>query len=110
MWFLRKEFASGTGAGVDLGASRIRPDSPFLLDFIAFHLIDIHQFQPDFHLADGDDTVAMLLTRDGLPAGLLVGRRHGATLSIDLDYVLRAVPRLAAGQLAVRARRRGVPA
>ena len=48
VWFLRKEFASGQPNGRDLGVSHIRPDSPFLADFVAFHLIDIHRFQPDF--------------------------------------------------------------
>ena len=89
VWFLRKEFASGTPAGFDLGASRIRPDSPFLRDFIDFHLIDIHRFQPDFVLSTGDDVESWLLSRDGLPAGLLIGRRQGSTLTIDLDYVLK---------------------
>ena len=88
VWFLRKEFASGQPSGRDLGVSRIRPDSPFLADFVAFHLIDIHRFQPDFRVPTGDDVVTLLLTREGLPAGLLIGRRRGSTLTIDLDYVL----------------------
>ena len=33
--------------------------------------------------------VSLLLTREGLPAGLLVGRRRGRELMIDLDYVMR---------------------
>jgi hypothetical protein len=90
VWFLRKEFASGTASGRDLGVSHIRADSPFLADFVAFHLVDIHRFQPDFRLPSGDDVVTLLLNRDGLPAGLLIGRRHGSTLRIDLDYVLGA--------------------
>ena len=88
VWFLRKEFASGGPHGRDLGVSRIRPDSPFLADFVAFHLTDIHRFQPDFRLPAGSDIVTWLLNRDGLPAGLLIGRRQGSTLTIDLDYVL----------------------
>lgn len=88
MWFLGKEFSTSSSRGIDLGASRIRADSPFLHDFVAYHLADIHQFQPDFHLPTGDDVVAWMLTRDGLPAGLLIGRRHDTTLTIDLDYVL----------------------
>ena len=88
VWFLRKEFASGGPHGRDLGVSRIRPDSPFLADFVAFHIADIHRFQPDFRLPAGNDIVTWLLNRDGLPAGLLIGRRQGSTLTIDLDYVL----------------------
>jgi hypothetical protein len=88
IWFLRREFASGGPHGRDLGVSRIRADSPFLADFVAFHLVDIHRFQPDFHVPVGDDVVTLLLNRDGLPAGLLIGRRDGTALTIDLDYVL----------------------
>ena len=88
VWFLRKEFASGAPHGRGLGVSHIRSDSPFLADFVAFHLIDIHRFQPDFRLPAGDDVVTLLLNRDGLPAGMLIGRRSGSTLTIDLDYVL----------------------
>ncbi len=88
VWFLRKEFASGGPHGRDLGVSHIRADSPFLADFVAFHLVDIHRFQPDFRLSTGDDVVTLLLNRDGLPAGMLIGRREGRMLTIDLDYVL----------------------
>jgi hypothetical protein len=87
VWFLAKEFRKG---GVDLGVSRIRADSPFLLDFISFHTSDIGTFQPDFAMPVGDDVVALLLTRDGLPAGALIGRQAGPTLHVDLDYVLAA--------------------
>jgi hypothetical protein len=87
-WFLSKELASGSTRGIDLGASHIRADSPFLRDFVTYHLHDIHRFQPDFELPAGDDVAAWLLTRDGLPAGLLIGRRRASTLTIDLDYVL----------------------
>ena len=90
VWFLRREFDPSSGRGVGLGASRIRPDSPFLRDFVDFHLIDIHRFQPDFVLTSNDDVEAWLLTRESLPAGLLIGRRDDDTLTIDLDYVLGA--------------------
>lgn len=88
VWFLRKEFASGRSGGVELGASHIRPDSPYLRDFISYHSSDINRFQPDFELPTGDDATAWMLTRDGLPAGFLIGRRSGTMLRIDLDYVL----------------------
>ena len=89
VWFLRKEYAGGSDHGIDLGVSHIRADSPFLHDFVAFHLEDIHEFQPDFALPQGGDAVTLLLTRDGLPAGMVIGRRSGTTLRIDHDYVLR---------------------
>lgn len=89
MWFLRQEFFVSPANRHDLGVSSIRPDSPFLTDFIEYHADDIGRFQPDFRMPVGDDVMSLLLTRDGLPAGLLVGRRTGDTLAIDLDYVLR---------------------
>ncbi|MFT4866784.1 MAG: hypothetical protein ACI8RE_002983 [Ilumatobacter sp.] len=87
IWFLTKEFRSGA---IDLGVSDIRADSPFLLDFIRFHTSDIGTFQPDFTMPVGDDVLALLLTRDGLPAGVLIGHQDGDTLTVDLDYVLAA--------------------
>ena len=89
LWFLRKEFAIRRSGHGDLGVSRIRSDSPFLHDFVEYHLDDITSFQPEFQMPTGNDVVALMLTRDGLPAGLVVGHLHGTTMSVDLDYVLR---------------------
>lgn len=89
VWFLRREFAIRRSGHGDLGASRIRSDSPFLQDFVEYHHHDIVDFQPEFHMPAGDDVVALMLTREGVPAGLVIGHRHGDTLHIDLDYVLR---------------------
>lgn len=89
IWFLSREFLVKPADRHDLGVSRIRADSPFLLDFIEYHHDDICAFQPDFHMPTGDDVLALMLNREGLPAGLVVGHRHGDILSIDLDYVMR---------------------
>ena len=93
VWFLSKEFSIRRSHTTDLGASQIRVDSPFLRDFVDYHLSDICRFQPDFEMptpAGGDaEPVAFVLTRDGLPAGLVIGRHRDHTLWIDLDYVLR---------------------
>ena len=90
VWFLAREFSPRSSRGRDLGVSQIRADSPFLVDFVEFHIDDIRGFQPDFVMPAGPDVVAFMMTRDGLPAGLLVGRRDGNRLMIDLDYVLAA--------------------
>lgn len=89
LWFLRREFAIRRSGHGDLGASPIRSDSPFLRDFVEYHLDDIRAFQPEFQMPTGDDVVALMLTRDALPAGLVVGHLHDHTMHIDLDYVLR---------------------
>jgi hypothetical protein len=85
VWFLRREFS----AHRDLGAVPIAPDAPFLLDFLRSHAADIATFHPDFDAPLPGD-VALVLTRDGLPAGALVGTRDGSTLHLRLDYVMSA--------------------
>jgi hypothetical protein len=84
IWFLRAEL----GLRRDLGAVVVAADAPFLTDFVHFHLHDIQRFQPAFEMPT-DDALCLLLTRDGLPAGAVVGRRHGDELHVVLDYVLR---------------------
>jgi hypothetical protein len=87
IWYLRLEL----GLHRDLGVSPVPIDSPFLADFLAFHLDDIRRFQPDATIPAGDDDVlALLVTRDGLPAGVVIGHREDTTLDISIDYVLRA--------------------
>lgn len=85
VWFLRTEL----GGHRDLGASPIRTDAPFLADFLRFHLDDIRRFQPEFAPPAGD-AFALLLVRDGLPAGVFIGERHGSELAVELDYVVPA--------------------
>lgn len=85
VWFLRKEFAPNR----DLGAVPIEPDAPFLLDFLRSHAADIAGIHPDFDAPRPGDLV-LILTRDGLPAGALVGTPDGNTLRLRLDYVMQA--------------------
>lgn len=84
-WFLAQELRGHR----DLGAVLVPPDSPFLLDFLRNHARDISTFQPDFDAATAH-SFALVLTRDGLPAGVLLGDRTGDRLDIRLDYVLPA--------------------
>ncbi|MDP2028214.1 MAG: hypothetical protein Q8K12_01065 [Thiobacillus sp.] len=86
VWFLRAEL----GGKRNLGATVVTADEPFLVDFLRYHLADIHRFQPGFELPPAaDDIVALLLMRDGLPAGALVGRQEGDELHVLLDYVTK---------------------
>ena len=84
IFFLRREFA---GSGRDLGAVVVPRDSPFLVDFLRSHETDIARFQPDVSLDDVGD-FALVLTRDGLPAGVLLGDGNGARLDVHVDHVL----------------------
>lgn len=85
LWFLSREL----GGRRDLGAVVVPRDSPFLLDFLVHHAADIATFQPDYDPHATHD-FALVLTRDGLPAGVLLGDRDGERLDIVLDYVLKA--------------------
>ncbi len=85
IWFLSREL----GGRRDLGAVVVPVDSPFLADFLANHAREIEVFQPEYDPGHVPD-VAIVLTRDGLPAGVVLGDRHDDCLDITLDFVLRA--------------------
>jgi hypothetical protein len=84
IWFLRNEL----GGHRDLGASVIPATAPFLADFLRYHQDEILHFQPTFQPPAHDDLV-LLLTRDGLPAGVVAGRQAGSDLHVTLDFVLK---------------------
>ncbi len=89
LWFLRSEL----GLHRDLGVTVVPHDSPFLADFVHFHLADIRRFQDVVEVpSDGfpPETFALVLNRDGLPAGVVVGRRDDDRLVVQIDHVLRA--------------------
>ena len=85
IWFLRREF----GPRRSIGAVPIAPDAPFLEDFLRAHADDIRRIWPGFDSLHEEDFV-LLPIRDGLPAGVLAGRRDGTTLRLTLDYVMAA--------------------
>lgn len=84
-WFLWREL----GGRRDLGAIVVPTDSPFLLDFLHHHRTEVRHFQPEYDPAVAPG-FALVLTRDGMPAGVVLGERDGSTLDITLDFVLRA--------------------
>jgi len=86
VWFLRAEL----GGKRHLGATVVPADDPFLVDFLSYHLPDIHRFQPSFELPAAEPALlALLLMRDGLPAGALIGTLAGGELNVRLDYVTK---------------------
>ena len=85
LWFLRKEFSPHR----DLGAVPIAADAPFLSDFLRSHRADIAKTWPGF-TGVSDGAFCLVLMRDGLPAGALVGSPEGKTLRLSLDYVMQA--------------------
>lgn len=85
IWFLRREL----GPQRSIGAVPIDSDAPFLEDFLRAHADDIRRSWPGFDSLHHEDFV-LLLIRDGLPAGVLAGRRDGTVLRLTLDYVMAA--------------------
>lgn len=83
VWFLRRELAPS----IDIAVTPVDPQGPFLDAFLGYHHDDIRRFQPDFRMPDDAD-LALLLFRDGRPAGVVAGRRRGSELHVVLDYVL----------------------
>ncbi len=77
------------GGRRDVGVTVVPPDSPFLADFLHHHASDIESFQPGAQLERTGD-FALVLNRENLPAGALVGHADGDRLAIDVDYVLPA--------------------
>lgn len=82
VWYLRRELAD-TG---EMAAVAIEPDAPFLVDYVRANGPEIAKSQPDYHPEPGD-TFVRLLTRHGLPAGVLAGEPVGQELHVKLDYV-----------------------
>lgn len=66
----------------------ISPDSPYLRYVFEVQARDIAQFFPHFVYERAETTVVLLVLRDLIPAGILVGTLTGETLTVQLDYVL----------------------
>lgn len=79
----------GTAARPPVAAIAVEPESPFVIDFLGAHAVDIQVHQPEYHPAP-EDRFVRVLTRDGLPAGILVAEPAGRELLIKLDYVTPA--------------------
>ncbi len=63
------------------------PDSPYVQEFLRFHAADIARFQPEFRHDASATTPVLVTLRDLVPAGMMIGHRHGETLEVALDYV-----------------------
>lgn len=85
IWQLRRELAPEQ----PMAAVPIEVDAPFLKDFLGAHALGIQSIQPEYHPSAADRFVR-LLTRDGLPAGVLIGEPAGTELLVKLDFVTPA--------------------
>lgn len=69
----------------------IGPDAPYLQYFLDFQADDIRRFFPSFRsdgIAAADSRLALVVLRDLIPAGVLLGRIEDGRLQVDLDYVV----------------------
>lgn len=66
----------------------ISPDSPYLRYFLDFQAADIARFFPNFRYERAENAIVLLVLRDLIPAGMLLGRIEGTTLIVELDYVV----------------------
>lgn len=74
------------GSTSEIAALPMEAHHPFLDDFLRAHLPDIQRSQPDFDLTHEPEFIR-LITRHGLPSGVLLGRPEASELHIVLDYV-----------------------
>jgi GNAT superfamily N-acetyltransferase len=65
----------------------LSPDSEYLRYFLSFHSAQIHRFNPETSAA-GAAEVNLLVLRDVVPAGLLIGDIEGSTLRVKIDFVI----------------------
>jgi len=69
----------------------IRPNAPYLHYFLEFQANDIRRFFPNFRYdpQESEGTrVTILVLRDLVPAGILLGTIHDDRLDVELDYAV----------------------
>ena len=84
-----------------------RIDDPYLKYYIDFYKKDILKYFPTAEAVIDDirqtnDAWVLLLLRDAQLAGILVGKRNGATLNILIDYVTAPYRDLKTGEFVYR--------
>ena len=73
----------------DFSVLELPTDSPYLGRFLEFHGAEIGAVQPDFAGVERGDTVIVVL-RDMVPAGVVVGHAHGDAFLVHLDFAIPA--------------------
>lgn len=68
----------------------VKPDSPYLLQFLDFHADDIQRTHPGFAHQPAQEHLVVFVLRDMVPAGVFIGRRSGeeGVMAVELDYVI----------------------
>jgi hypothetical protein len=66
----------------------IAPDSPYLRYLLDVQRADIERFFPGFRYEAAGNRMVLLIVRDLVPAGVLIGTANGNSLQVELDYVV----------------------
>ena len=75
------------------------PNSQYLKYFLEFHRDEIQQVVPDFKHVPSDQSIALFILRDCVPAGVfLATKAEPGILRVDLDFVIPRYRDLRAGK------------
>lgn len=66
----------------------VRPSAEYLRYFIEFERREIAKFFPRFEYDPTEAALSLIVLRDLVPAGVLLGETDGDTLHVQLDYVV----------------------
>jgi GNAT superfamily N-acetyltransferase len=66
----------------------ISRESPYLRYFLHFQADDIRRFYPRFEYDEAETGLVLLVLRDLVPAGMLLGSIRDETFEVHLDYVV----------------------
>jgi hypothetical protein len=70
---------------------QISPPDEYLKHFLDFYRDEIYEFQPGFSYQPEENDVVLMVLRDMVPAGILIGSRDESIndqLIVDLDFVI----------------------
>jgi len=70
---------------------RVSISDEYLKHFIEFYREDIYEFQPGFSYQPDQSDLALMVLRDMIPAGVLIGKRDSQNrkiLIVELDFVI----------------------
>lgn len=70
---------------------QISPPDEYLKHFLDFYRDEIYEFQPGFSYQPEENDVVLMVLRDMVPAGILIGSRDDSKndqLIVDLDFVI----------------------
>jgi hypothetical protein len=68
---------------------KIRPNSYYLNEFLAFYKCEITKYIPGFKFDEKEIDVSFFILRNMIPAGIVLGKKtNNSTLEIILDFVI----------------------